>query len=268
MTPNALKSPLRIPGGKTRAVKTIGRLIPHCAEWREPFLGGGSMSLYVSRSYPDVKIWVNDLYYPLYNFWINLQSNGERLSDTLLDIKDSIGSNQEAHQELFEACKYGMKDEDSFDAAVSFYVLNKCSYSGLTENSAFSATASKNNFTRQNIRKLKEYSEIIRNWKITNLDYSKVMLRSGKNVFLFLDPPYDIDDYLYGTNKELHRFFDHDRFAHTVDSCKHQFVLTYNINDFIERRYKQYQQRRYPLTYGMVHRGNENRKTELVISNF
>ena len=43
---------------------------------------------------------------------------------------------------------------------------------------------------------------------------------------------------------------------------------SYNINDFVERRYRKYEQRKYPLTYGMVHRGEENRKTELVISNF
>jgi DNA adenine methylase len=268
MTRTALKSPLRIPGGKTRAVKTISRLVQPCTEWREPFLGGGSMSLDVTRKYPDVKIWVNDLYFPLYNFWVTLQTDGERLSETLLDIKDSIGSNPEAHRELFEACQYGMREEDSFDAAVSFYVLNKCSYSGLTENSAFSVTASRNNFTRLNIQKLKQYSEIIQGWRITNLDYSKVMSASGRDVCLFLDPPYDIDDYLYGTNKDLHRSFDHVRFAEKVDLCQHRFILTYNINEFVERRYKKYQQRKYPLTYGMVHRGEANKMTELVITNY
>ena len=52
MTTDALKSPLRIPGGKTRAIKTLSRLVPSLTEWREPFLGGGSMSLYVARMYP------------------------------------------------------------------------------------------------------------------------------------------------------------------------------------------------------------------------
>ena len=262
-----LKSPLRMPGGKTKALKTIGRLITECREWREPFLGGGSLSLYVTKQYPDIKVWVNDLYYPLYNFWTVLQKDGEHLSDTLLEIKDAIGSDYEAHLELFDACQYGMKDENSFDGAVSFYILNKCSFSGLTENSTFSATASQNNFTRMNIRKLKEYAEIIRHWKITNLDYSTVMKAAGKDVFMFLDPPYDIKDFLYGTNRELHRNFDHEVFANNVDRCKHKFLLTYNKNDFVLQRYEHYLQRDYLLQYGMVHRSGGNKQTELIITN-
>jgi len=267
MHPGYLKSPLRLPGGKTRAIKTLNRLLTPCREWREPFLGGGSVSLHMSKKYPKTRIWVNDLYYPLYNFWSVLQKDGERLSDTLLDIKDSIGSNTQAHHDLFDACKFGINRESSFDAAVSFYVLNKCSYSGLTEKSAFSSTASKNNFTRQNICKLKDYSDMIQRWKITNLDYSEVVLKEGADVLMFLDPPYDIDDYLYGSNKELRRSFDHEQFALTVESCKHKFILTYNINEFIERRYKRYEQREYVLQYGMVHRGQANKKSELIITN-
>jgi len=267
MQPGYLKSPLRLPGGKTRAIKTLDRLITPCREWREPFLGGGSVSLHVTKKYPKTRIWVNDLYYPLYNFWSVLQKDGDRLSDTLLGIKDSIGSDMPAHHDLFDACKFGMSSEDSFDAAVSFYVLNKCSYSGLTENSTFSITASKSNFTRQNIRKLKEYSELIQDWKITNLDYSEVLRAKGSGVLMFLDPPYDIDDFLYGSNRELHRQFNHELFAKEVDHCRHKFILTYNVNEFIETRYKKYDQRKYQLQYGMVHRISGNRKTEFVITN-
>ena len=31
-----------------------------------------------------------------------------------------------------------------------------------------------------------------------------------KNTFVFLDPPYDIKDFLYGKNREMHKSFDHD----------------------------------------------------------
>ncbi|CAM8667214.1 Dam Site-specific DNA methylase [Oxalobacteraceae bacterium] len=267
---NQLKSPLRMPGGKTKGIKTIRQVLEEYAdfqEYREPFLGGGSVAIYVTKQYPDIKVWVNDLYYPLYNFWTVLQTDGEHLSDTLLEIKDAIGSDDEAHRELFESCQYGMKTEGSFDGAVSFYILNKCSFSGLTENSTFSVTASRNNFTRMNIRKLKEYAEIIQHWKITNLDYSKVMKAAGRDVFMFLDPPYDIKDFLYGTNRELHRNFDHDEFANVVDRCKHRFLLTYNKNDFVLKRYEYYLQRDYLLQYGMVHRSGGNKQTELIITN-
>ena len=39
-----LKSPLRYPGGKQRIVKQLGDKLPtHFDEYREPFLGGGSV---------------------------------------------------------------------------------------------------------------------------------------------------------------------------------------------------------------------------------
>ena len=69
----SLKTPLRYPGGKSRATKKIGPYIPDLREYdefREPFLGGGSVSLYVTKKYPDMKIWVNDLYWLSFNFHI------------------------------------------------------------------------------------------------------------------------------------------------------------------------------------------------------
>ena len=86
MSDNALKSPLRYPGGKTRAIKTLDPWVTDFAEWREPFLGGGSMSIHMSKKYPDKPIWVNDLYVPLYNFWTVLQKDGDNLSDAILAI--------------------------------------------------------------------------------------------------------------------------------------------------------------------------------------
>jgi site-specific DNA-adenine methylase len=35
------------------------------SEYREPFIGGGSVAFYTTQAYPDVPIWINDLYVPL-----------------------------------------------------------------------------------------------------------------------------------------------------------------------------------------------------------
>jgi DNA adenine methylase len=53
-----LKSPLRYPGGKQRIVKQLGDKLPtHFDEYREPFLGGGSVFFYMQNVKPDVKHW-------------------------------------------------------------------------------------------------------------------------------------------------------------------------------------------------------------------
>ena len=90
--------------------------------------------------------------------------------------------------------------------------------------------------------------------------------------FVFLDPPYDIKDFLYGKNKEMHRKFDHDRFADDVSHCIHKFMITYNVNDRLLELYKNYNLKEWELRYSMAHRGDkgtrENIKTELLVTNY
>ena len=60
----ALKTPLRYPGGKSRAVKKINPYITDLSsyrQYREPFLGGGSVELHISKMYPKLDIWVRDM---------------------------------------------------------------------------------------------------------------------------------------------------------------------------------------------------------------
>ena len=46
----SLKTPLRYPGGKSRAAKyLIGQFPTDIKQYREPFLGGGSVALHVSK---------------------------------------------------------------------------------------------------------------------------------------------------------------------------------------------------------------------------
>ena len=85
--------------------------------------------------------------------------------------------------------------------AVGFYVANKCSFSGLTESSSFSKQASDSNFSMRGIEKLKFYSYAIRNWTITNYDYA-ALLDDNRQAFVYLDPPYDIKDNLYGKKRK------------------------------------------------------------------
>ena len=82
----ALKTPLRYPGGKSRACTKLATVFPDLSkfkEYREPFLGGGSVALYVTKMYPHLNVWVNDLYVPLINFWKELQHDGQALQDLL-----------------------------------------------------------------------------------------------------------------------------------------------------------------------------------------
>ena len=54
------KTPLRYPGGKSRALSKLFQFIPDLkdyTEFREPFLGGGSVAIEIGKRYPHINIW-------------------------------------------------------------------------------------------------------------------------------------------------------------------------------------------------------------------
>ena len=87
----ALKTPLRYPGGKSKAIKTLSAWYPKViTEYREPFIGGGSIAIDVTKSNPDIPVWINDLYVPLYNFWVQLRDRGEDLGQSVREQKEKM----------------------------------------------------------------------------------------------------------------------------------------------------------------------------------
>jgi DNA adenine methylase len=269
------KTPLRYPGGKSRALSKIFQFAPDLTkikQYREPFLGGGSVALEMSKRYPLMDIWVNDLYEPLYNFWCVLQHNVDELYETLYDLK-SVYCNQDAARCLFDSMKEAINNKDITDVerAVAFYVVNKCSFSGLTESSSFSAQASDSNFSMNGINKLIEYSHMIESWTITNLSYEE-LLTDDKDIFLYLDPPYDIKDNLYGKSGDMHKRFDHDNFAKQCDHHTSPMLISYNSDQIVKDRFKEWSVSEFAHTYTMRSVGCYNTeqasRKELVLLNY
>ena len=274
-TTKSLKTPLRYPGGKSRATVKLGQFFPNMnkyREFREPFLGGGSVALYVTKMFPHLEIWVNDLYEPLHNFWCELQHNGQDLEDAILSLKN-LHPDRTTARELFNQSKEDVNDKEKSNLAraCAFYIVNKCSFSGLTESSSFSPQASESNFSFRGIERLSEYSKLIENWTITNLSYER-MLSDEKDVFTYLDPPYDIKDNLYGKKGGMHKRFDHDEFANWCDTfCGHQ-LISYNSDQIVKDRFKEWTAGEFAHTYTMRSVGCYNidqaSRKELVLTNY
>ena len=272
-----LKTPLRYPGGKSRAIKKIAQFFPDLdayTEYREPFLGGGSVAIYITLQHPTLDVWVIDLYEPLYTFWKQLQLSGEKLRDELLQLKQRHPDPSSARNLFNEAKEYLQKNEwstEPFHKAVSFYIANKCSFSGLTENASFSKMASDQNFTITGIDNLPYYSSLIKKWHITNLPFEKCMT-DDPYAFIYLDPPYAIKDNLYGHKGDMHKGFDHDRFYRKCAACDCDQMVSYNSDRLIKERFKDWQAQEYDHTYtmrsvGEYNKDQENRK-ELLLLNY
>ena len=271
----SLKTPLRYPGGKSRACEKMGQYFPDLRnydEFREPFLGGGSVAIYVTKKYPGLNIWVNDLYEPLVNFWQQLQMFGTDLKDKLEELKLK-NNTPELAKDLFLQAKEQINDQSlpSIDRAVAFYIVNKCSFSGLTESSSFSAQASNSNFSLRGIEKLPSYSALIANWRITNYSYD-YLLDGNMGAFVYLDPPYDIKDNLYGRKGSMHKGFDHDKFAADCDACYMHQLISYNSDQLVKERFKNWKTGEFDLTYTMRSVGEymreQKERKELLLFNY
>ena len=271
----SLKTPLRWPGGKSRACVKIDQYFPdlrNYEEFREPFLGGGSVAIHVTKKYPNLNIWVNDLYEPLVNFWKQLQMFGNDLRDILVDLKSSHSTPDKART-LFSDAKIAVNDlhQSSLERASAFYIVNKCSFSGLTEISSFSQQASVGNFSLRGIEKLPEYSKLISKWRITNYSYD-YLLDGNMGAFVYLDPPYDIKDNLYGRKGSMHKGFDHDKFAADCDACDMHQLISYNSDQLVKDRFTDWNTGEFDLTYTMRSVGEymreQKERKELLLFNY
>ena len=271
----SLKTPLRYPGGKSRACTKLGQFFPDLnkfTEYREPFVGGGSVALYVSKLYPHLDIWVNDRYDPLIIFWQQLQHDGQKMQDTIWSIKNKYPDRDTA-RELFTESKEVINDstKEDFERAVAFYIVNKCSFSGLTESSSFSPQASESNFSFRGIEKLGEYGKLIENWNITNYDWSELMSDNPK-AFIYLDPPYEIGNNLYGKKGDMHKHFNHDDFATVCDEFTAPQLISYNSSQVIRDRFKNWNAAEFDHTYTMRSVGDymkdQQERKELLLLNY
>jgi DNA adenine methylase len=270
-----LKTCLRYPGGKSRAVAKMDPYFPDLRnydEFREPFLGGGSVAIHITKRYPGLNIWVNDLYEPLVNFWQQLQIFGNDLKNKLVNCKLAYNTPDLA-KELFLKSKEHVNDQSlpSIDRAVAFYIVNKCSFSGLTESSSFSPQASNSNFSLRGIEKLPEYSKLISKWRITNYSYDYLM-DGNRGAFMYLDPPYDIKDNLYGNKGSMHKGFDHDKFAADCDTNDMDQLISYNSDQLVKDRFKNWNAAEFDLTYTMRSVGEymreQKQRKELLLFNY
>ena len=273
---------LRYPGGKSRIIYYLFRknMLPeNIKEYRGGFLGGGSCALAFSVMYPDIPVWVNDLYYNLFAFWTQLQKNPDPLINRLLELKDEAcrAEGVEELEKKHRALYADMRDlintsDDDFDLATAFYVLNRSSFGGFTEQNknAFIRDSYKNTiFSQSKIKKLANISEIIQPWRITNQDYRDLMEAPGEDVFVFLDPPYLIKDMLYGKDKEIHTSFCHEAFVKACKDTPHNWMITYNEHPWLREQFADFHMENFEFRYSLAHRKeNKNKKEELLVMNY
>ena len=279
-------SPLRYPGGKTRACKILEKIIDESEIdittydfLVSPFFGGGSFEFFLQNKHPTLCVLANDKYAPLYNFW-------NTIKDTTL--RTTLSNNLE--KELGNITKENFTEkrkkltsesfEENVENAQDYFIINRCSFSGSTLSGGFSKESAKTRFTQSSIDRVKTLN--LNPFQFYNLDfpvfmYSIGLIPSEKKYFVFLDPPYYLEkgSKLYGTSGDLHEKFDHDALwllLISYTSLNIPWMLTYNDCPYIRELYslkstnhKNIKIKEVDWKYGM----NKTKKSsEIVIINF
>lgn len=238
------KSPLRYPGGKNRAIKSILSLIPEdettlCS----PFLGGASIELACTTR---MTVYGSDIFEPLTDFWISLITHKEEL----INIVKSYFPLEK--KEFYKLQKKLLHIKDPIERGAVFFVLNRSSFSGTTMSGGMSPGHPR--FTISSIDRLKHFN--VKNFYVENLDY-KETINKHKDAFCYLDPPYLNGQALYGVKGDTHKDFDHEELAKILQD-KERWIMSYNDCQEIRDLYSSFTIISIEWVYGMSKNKSSN----------
>lgn len=265
-----LKSPLRYPGGKQKAIPQIAHYLPpKFKEFREPFVGGGSVFFHILQKHSSMPCWVNDRNPELYYFWHQVTTNLPELVESVYQVKKQTTDGRALFKSLASADTSIMSP---LERAVRFFVLNRITFSGTIESGGYSAASFKGRFTDSSIERLAALDGCFINTRVTNFDYRVLLTEPGEDVFIFLDPPYlsKTQSKLYGRKGDLHTCFDHSRFAKLMAECSHKWLITYDNCEQVQRSFSFAYIYEWELQYGMNNykQKKADKGKELFITNY
>ena len=231
-----MKTPLRYPGGKSRAVKHILPYIPEdISRLCSPFFGGGSVELAVASRGTEVIGY--DKLVPLVWFWQALCADNERLADEADTLRqhhpDFVLKGKPVRgliKEDFIKLREELRDSSfmfSYEKAAKFYAINRASFSGATFSGGWSKRASYARFTQSSIDRLRRFNA--ENFRVDYADF-QTSLPWHPRAFLYLDPPYLLPEdaaMLYGQAGALHAGFNHMALYNLL-SDRSDWVMSYN----------------------------------------
>lgn len=241
-------------------------LYPH-TEYREPFLGGGS--LFLGKSLANIN-WLNDKDEYVYNFWKVVQERPNELCNLIMQ-PDNYPT-----VDFWLELKNTAPSTDSLWNAFRFLFFNRTNYSGIHNANPIGGIRQNEDTTwkvdcRWNAKvlcdRIQECSKKLQNANITSYDFEQIITAPGEDVLMILDPPY------YHQGKNLYRVSmsneEHEHLALLLKETNHKFLLT--IDNCDETR-KLYSWAKFVAptswTYTINSKKKDNSGKELLVSNF
>jgi DNA adenine methylase len=243
------RSPLRYPGGKTRAAAyIIENYIGNPETICSPFAGGASIELELASK--GTRVFCYDNFEPLVIFW-----------QELLNDPATLATKVKNYYKLSSTMFYNLQKSffsinDRIEIAARFYAINRSSFSGTTLSGGMSPGHPR--FTISSIQRIEDFK--IDNFTVKLADFTQSIPRH-RNDFLYCDPPYLSEQKLYGIRGDKHIDFNHDALCELL-KARSGWVLSYNDSPEIRKMYQGHRIIKPEWTYGM---GNNKKSNELII---
>jgi len=262
-------SPLRYPGGKTKAIGLITQYLPDQMPKKilSPFIGGASLEIAWANNLDEVEEIVGgDVFHPLVNFWQVILSDPDALANEL--EKFNLGdTNYRAYKQILkdwyqDPAKNKLTD---IQAAAHFYYNMQLSYGPM-----FLGWTSPGKPTT-----IADYTRIItrvREFRCPKLRVEQLSFEKSLEIypdhFVYADPPYLLgyDSAVFkaiypNQGGEHHKGFNHELFRDLMNDRKTGFIISYNDCGTIREWFKGHEQF-YPKWQYSFQQG-ETRKKDL-----
>jgi len=220
---------LRWAGGKNWLIKNIESYLPdNFNNYFEPFLGGGSIFIYLkTKGLIKNKAYLSDINPELINSYNAVKSNIDKLIDLLLDHKNEKDYYYNLREKLFD---------DDLQKASRFIFLNRTSFNGIYRenlngkyNVPFGFKDYKELFDFENFRNL---NTIFQGCEFASIDFEKLKKRIKQKDLVFIDPPYTVAHGLNGFVKYNQKIFSWsdqmrlNKFLEYIKEKEAYFIMT------------------------------------------
>lgn len=237
----SIKTPLRYPGAKSRAVKVLSEYVPgDVTELVSPFFGGGSFELALTGR--GVRVHGYDLFEPLVVFWNQLQTEPVALCERIKELL-----RQYTADELIEFQRGRFKELDTrLDQAAMLIILCNLSWNGRAMRVGGLSRYFVDDEGVPRVDYETGHSALIWYDRITEFrndmfsvgiaDF-RIALAHHSELFAYCDPPYPTPYHgVYGDSAVYHEKFDHEALCGVL-AARERWLLSYNDTEEIRDLY-------------------------------
>lgn len=251
-------SPLRYPGGKGKISTFFTELLEtnnlRGGTYIEPYVGGGSVALYLLMNNFVNKIIINDKDRSLFAFWHSVLYETEKLCRLIQDTPVSMDTWYKQKE-----IQNNKENEDFLTLGFSTFFLNRTNRSGIIKGGVIGGKQQNGNFlidARYNkdelITRITHIATFSNKIELFNVDAVDLVLaikdKLNHNAFFYFDPPY----FKKGKGLYMNYYNDQDHcdiFSAISSINDSKWVVTYDMSPFIRNLYKDYRVFKYSLNY-------------------